>query len=488
MDVLLTEGALQLARRIRSKDASPVEVVDAHIARIEAVNPHINAVVRPLFEQARADAQRKADALAGPTKGRDGLPPFWGVPFTIKEHMQVEGLPNTAGLYRRRDAVASEDAVLVQRMKDAGFVALGTTNVPEAMMWYETYNKVYGRTTNAYSVHRTPGGSSGGEGSIIGAAGSPIGLGGDVGGSIRNPAFFNGVVGHKASGGRVPETGAWPGVSGQLSRYKVLGPLARRVEDIMAVMPLLAGPDGRDRSVDGPQWGEAPEVSPRDVTVYWFDDNGVIAPSADMRAHVRHAVDALAAQGMQTVQWRPRLAPRTIQVWGAALEQAGSHAFNDTLGDFQPLELAKNWARWPLRRSEHIFPSLALATIERVLQRVPEQARQVADLRVELRAEIEARLGHRGVLIYPTFHRSAPRHGLHAVRHFPGFSYCAMINPLELPATAVPTGFGSDGLPLGVQVIGMRHHDHLTLEVARRIEMALGGWRPGPIEGAPALR
>ena len=478
MTELLEQSAVELARRIRSKSVSATEVVEAHIRRIETVNPTINAVVQKTYDDARARAQAADARLAKKRPGK--LPPFLGVPCTIKEHMQVAGLPQTGGLYRRRGAIANDDAVLVRRMRDAGFIVLGTTNVPEALMWYESYNKVYGRTTNAYSADHTPGGSSGGEGAIIGSGGSPVGIGGDIGGSIRLPSFFNGIVGHKATGGRVPETGCWPGVAGRIARYKVCGPMGRRVADIQAVMPLLAGPDGADLSVDGPEWGEAPAFDPSNLRVFWFDDNGVpgARPSDDIKDALSRTTGALGEMGFQVEQWRPPGTRRAFQMWANALEHAGSHAFVDTLGDFQPIELGRQWLRWPFRRSEHIFPSLALATLEAVLSKFPSWGRRQADLRLEMRRAIEEKLGDDGVLICPVFHRTAPRHRVEAVRSFLVFTYSGMINPLELPATAVPTGFGRDGLPVGVQVVGRRHNDHLTLYVAERIESAFGGWTP----------
>ncbi|MCA9773673.1 MAG: amidase, partial [Myxococcales bacterium] len=324
------------------------------------------------------------------------------------------------------------------------------------------------------------------EGAIIGAGGSPIGLGGDIGGSIRLPAFFNGVVGHKATGGRVPETGCWPGASGLIGRYKVCGPLGRRVEDVKALMPILARPDGRDASVDGPAWGAAPELDPHEVTVYWFDDNGVISPSPDIRAAVRAAATSLAAMGCRVERWRPPGIERSFQIWANALEHAGGPKYIDTLGDFEAVNLLAQWLRWPLGKSDHIFPCLALATLEAVVSKFPAWGRRMADQRLVLQREIETKLGPRGVMLCPVFHRTAPRHGLEAMKEFLGFTYSGGLNPTEIPATAVPMGFGSCGLPTGVQIAAVRNNDHLTLEVAGWLERAHGGWRPGPIRGVDA--
>jgi fatty acid amide hydrolase 2 len=477
-DALMRWSAVALADAIRARRLSPLEVVEHHVRRAEAVNPILNAIVQPLYERAIDDARAKTETLAR-TRDPDTLPRFFGVPCTIKEHFQFAGLPQTGGLLRRRHAIADRDATLVQRMREAGFVPIGTTNVPEALTWHESYNKVYGRTTNAWSRHHSPGGSSGGEGAIVGAGASPIGLGGDIGGSIRIPACFNGTVGHKASGGRVPETGCWPGARGRIARYKVCGPLGRRIEDLEALMPILARPDGLDSSVDGPPWGEAPPRRPESVTVYHFDDNGLVAPTAPVRDAIARTARALGDAGFRVEPWRPTGTARAFEMWANALEHAGGPRFVDVLGDFEGVDLARQWARWPLRRSDHIFPCLALASLEQLVARFPKWGRQMADLRLEMREEIEAKLGDDGVLLCPVFHRTAPRHGLPSVVQTFGFTYAAMINPMELPATSVPVGLAPDGLPLGVQLVGRRHADHLTLYTARFVEAAFGGYRPG---------
>lgn len=478
---LLTSSAVTLAAMVRRRQVSPRELLQAHFDRIDAVNPHLNAVV----EHCRARALREADAWGDAVANAadpDALPPFAGVPCTIKEHYAVEGMRQTGGLWRRRDVVASGDAELVARMRRAGLIVMGTTNVPEALMWFETVNRVYGRTTNAYSVDHLSGGSSGGEGAIVGAGGSPIGLGGDIGGSIRNPAFFNGVAGHKASGGRIPETGSWPGVSGQLARYKVCGPLTRRVEDLVALMPLLAGPDGKDLSVDGPDWGAPPAFTAARTRVFVFDDNGIARPSAEMAAATERTALALERAGFEVERWRPPGTEQALQMWLGALDQ-GDKSFLDSLGDGGDVDLGRNWLRLPIGKSEHIFPSLVLATLERAMSGAQGQSAKWAGLAPALQRSIEDKLGDDGVLLLPGFHRAAMRHGADAMSAVLGFTYCAMFNPLELPATSVAVGYGELGLPLGVQVVGRRNNDHLTLWVAGQVEALMGGWRPGPVMG-----
>src|SRR4051812_41974481 len=193
---VLHASALELAAAIRSGELTSREVVDAHIARLEAFQPRTGAVAVPRFDAARAAADQ-ADAATEPSG------PLHGVPCTIKESFAVEGLPNAAGLVSRRDHRAPADAPTVALLRDAGAIPLGLTNTSELCMWIETDNKLYGRSSSAYDARRTAGGSSGGEGAAVGSGGSPFGLGADIGGSVRIPAFFNGVFGHKASPGLI---------------------------------------------------------------------------------------------------------------------------------------------------------------------------------------------------------------------------------------------------------------------------------------------
>src|SRR4051812_38877312 len=247
-------SAVELAALIRGRRISSREAVEAHIAQIARVNPVLNAVVRERFDEARAEADAADAALA---RGDvDMLPPLHGVPCTIKECFALRGMPHSAGLRARRHVVAARDATAVARLRQAGAIPLGVTNTSELCMWMESNNRVYGRTNNPYDASRIVGGSSGGEGAIIGAGASPFGLGSDIGGSIRGPAFFNGVFGHKPTGGLVPGTGQYPLARGAALRYLTTGPLARRAEDLMPLLRVLAGPDGHDGGCEAMPLGD----------------------------------------------------------------------------------------------------------------------------------------------------------------------------------------------------------------------------------------
>ena len=263
---LLEASATELAALIHARAVSSREVVDVHIARIERVNPLINALANARFSEARREADAIDTKLAH-TDRSEPSPPFLGVPCTVKEFFAVTGLPQTAGLLRRKEEVAKSDAVTVTRLREAGAVILGNTNVPEGGLWLETHNLIYGRTNNPWDLSRTSGGSSGGEGALIAAGGSPFGLGSDVGGSIRYPSAFCGIAGHKPSGRLVPNSGQYPTADGVASAYLSSGPMARRVGDLFPLLKVLAGPDAGDPITRAMELGDPSEVSLKGMVV-----------------------------------------------------------------------------------------------------------------------------------------------------------------------------------------------------------------------------
>ena len=249
------------------------------------------------FEQARAEADA-ADARVAEAADPAELPPLLGVPCTIKESFAVAGLPNSAGLDHRKDLRAPANSTAVQRLVDAGAIPLGVTNVSELTLWIESTNRVYGRTNNAYDRRRTAGGSSGGEGAAIGSGFAPFGIGTDFGGSIRIPAFFNGVFGHKPTGSLVPHTGHFPAPKDEVgSRLLGIGPLARRAEDLWPVTRALAGPDGIDETVAELELGDPAEVSIEGLQVTITDDATLLPVSAELRNARIRAARALAERG-----------------------------------------------------------------------------------------------------------------------------------------------------------------------------------------------
>lgn len=476
---LLTLSATELARKIRAGELTSRQAVDAHIARIEQTAERLNAVVEPRFEAARAEADAADARLQAWREGgqQDPLPPLLGVPCTIKESFRFAGMPNTAGLLAREGVRPDTDATTVARIRAAGAIPMGVTNTSELCMWLESNNRVYGRTNNPYDPGRMVGGSSGGEGAIIGAGASPFGLGSDVGGSIRLPAFFNGIFGHKASSGTVPSSGQWPPSTGKTWWMLCTGPMCRKAEDLMPLLRILAGPDGLDPSTREPQLGDPATVQIAGMRVRLLESAGYVPPEPAQRKAVQRVGKALSALGADVAPGKVPGIQHGFALWSARLGLSGEKTFHQLMGyEGPPPSLATELARWTLRKSPHTLPALGLAALEKVPVR-PKSLDDVLGQVQRMRDHIDQLLGEHGVLILPTFPRTAPRH------YWPILSplsagYTGVFNALELPVTQVPTGLDDDGVPTGVQVVGRHGQDHVTIAVAQALEQALGGWVP----------
>lgn len=280
--------ATELAEMVRAKRLSPVEIVQAHLDRIETVNPKLNAIVTLVADQALAGAKKAEEAVMM----GEALGPLHGVPFTVKDALDTAGIPTQRGSQIFEGHVPDKDATIVARMKAAGGIVLAKTNLPEFSYATETDNLLTGRANNPWNLDRTPGGSSGGESAAIAAGMSPIGLGSDVAISVRGPAAHTGIIGFKASHGRLPVTGHWPRAPRRLWH---VGPMARTVRDIALAYSILAGPDGADGySIVAPSFdvgvGKKPD---RVLRVGWLVGPGFGPVDPDVAATVEAAADTL---------------------------------------------------------------------------------------------------------------------------------------------------------------------------------------------------
>lgn len=482
MSSLLALSGSAIARLIRERQLSSRDAIEVHIRRIEAVNPRLNAMVADRFALARAEADAADRELARGAPG--SLAPFHGVPCTIKEAIALSGMPYTSGLVARRGVRAERDGSAVARLRAAGAIPLGVSNISELCMWMESSNRVYGRTSNPYDATRIAGGSSGGEGALVGAGCTPFGLGADVGGSIRMPAFFNGVFGHKPTGGLVPNTGHFPIAHGPARRYLTTGPITRRAEDLFPLLSILAGPDGEDGGCLELQLGDPARVRLDELLVLDVPDNGVLAVDEELQQAQRCAAAALAGRGARVEPARFELLRHSLQIWSVAMSEAGGPSFGELLGEGKRISVLRELGRLALGRSPHTLPALGLAALELVPAGLSRAARRYLEELHVLRDAIVERLGPNGVMLYPSYPRPAPRHNRPILAPV-AWVYTAIMNALELPVTQVPLGLGRDGLPLGVQVVGAPGQDHRTIAVACALEAELGGWRPPP--GLPAL-
>jgi len=477
MKGLLTLSGTRLAGLIRSGEATSREILEAHLARIVEVNPVLNAVVKARFEEARAEADLADGRLR--RDGPAGLPPFHGVPCTIKECFALKGMPCTSGLRSRRDVVPRRDATAVARLRAAGAIPMGVTNVSELCLWMESDNRLYGRTNNPYDPSRTVGGSSGGEGAVIAAGGSPFGLGSDIGGSIRMPAFFNGIFGHKPTGGLVPNTGQFPTSRNLPYRMLTTGPLARRAEDLWTLLRILAGPDGEDPSCAAAPLGDPGRVDIAGMDVCVIEDNGIMDVHRDLRRALRDCAGHLAARGAKVGWTSVEGLKHSFDIWSAMLAQGEKQSMKSLMGGGRPINPLAELVRWAAGRSDHTLPAISLALFESVPRLMPRRVERFVEAGLDLRGRLLDLLGPGGVILYPPYVAPAP---LHRRPMFPPFHwvYTGIFNAMEFPVTQVPTGLNAEGLPVGVQVVSAPGNDHVTVAVALELERAFGGWRfPG---------
>jgi len=463
-DDLVHLGAAELARLIRSSQADPLEVVDAHIRVIERLNPTINALVTATFDQARDETRRLRERL---TVSMVDLPPLFGVPVTIKDSLPVAGVRFTAGSTFHRDNVATRDAEAVRRLKAAGAIVLGKTNCSDMSGSAETSNLIFGLTRNPWSLDHSAGGSSGGEAALIACGGSPLGLGADLGGSIRIPAAFCGVVGLKPTGGRIPTDGHIPQVGAAISHWGTVGPIARRVEDVAIALSVLSDTPVTDyRSID---------LMGRRLVIPRYMSSLPVSP--EVADAVENAATALRTVGM--VEERV-----TLPMMKVALEstiilcQEWLPEFRATLGGGQAIGL---WAelmahlRGKPRVSSAVMMPVAIGCLLRPLFRFLGHGH--LQTMEQLRDSILQSMGPGAVLLWPVFPTTAPRHGF-AWKPNKGPNYTLVFNCLGFPAIAVPVGLSNNGLPLSVQIIGQPNEDETVLAVAATLEKAFGGWKP----------
>jgi fatty acid amide hydrolase 2 len=475
---LLTASGSQIATWIRKREVSSLEAVSTHIDLARAVNPRLNAIVRDRFDEALQEARAVDARLDRETP--QPWPPFLGVPCSIKEAFALEGMPNTSGLVARRGTVATQDATAVARIRASGAIPIGVTNISELCMYMESDNCVYGRTNNPYDPRRIAGGSSGGEGAIIASGASPFGLGSDIGGSIRMPCFFNGIFGHKPTGGLVSGWGQFPFAHGAARRYLTTGPMARRAEDLWPLLRLLAGPDGHDTGCMQVDLADSCGVDLRKLRVLLVTDNGAVAVSDDVRASVERAAEALSQAGARVIPTRIPGLRRSFDIWSSMLSEAGGPKFAELMGQGVAIRSGRELVRWAMGRSKHTLPAIGLAILEKAPALTRARTQRFVEEGHRLRAEIASAIGPDGVMLYPPYATTAPRHHVSLVPPFK-WIYTAVMNALELPVTQTPLGLDRRGLPLGVQVVGAHGRDAVTIGVAMELERRFGGWVPPPL-------
>ncbi len=456
MNEILALSGLAQARLLRQGKLSSAELIEEHLAQIVEVNPRLNAVAELLAGEARR-AARDADERSEP------LSPLDGVPFSIKDSIEVGGTVCSAGTLGLRDAPPSaQDATLVARLRAAGAIPLARTNLPDLLFAFESDNLIRGRTSNPYDPARSSGGSSGGEAALIAACGSPFGLGSDAAGSVRLPAHFCGIAALKPTSGRLPRTGHVPPAGGWIETLWQIGPMARRVEDLCALMEILTGPDGRDHTVVPMPLGDPRTIDVAGLRVAWFADNGIAPPTAETAALV-----ACAAQALRAKECRP---PRIAESYDLEMSLIGPdggdglRAYLAQAGSVRTHALLQGW----------------LEKLESYRTDVDGFAAAWQRL-YEFRAAMHEFLRDYDAVLSPVCATPAVLHATSTQDSvFRGFSYTMTHNVTGWPAAVVRCGTSAEGLPLGLQVAAAPWREDVALALALRLEALFGGWQAPP--------
>jgi amidase len=452
-EILSASGTRQ-AQWIRDGEISAEELVELDLARIDEVNPSLNAVVEVLRESALR-AARAVDRRRAPG---ESLRPFEGVPFSIKDSIEVEGTVCSAGTLGLRNApVATRDATLVARLRAAGAIPLVRTNLPDLLFAFETDNLIYGRTNNPFDASRTCGGSSGGEAALIAAGGSPFGLGSDAAGSVRLPAHYCGISSIKPTSGRLSRAGHVPPPGGWLEMVWQIGPMARHVEDLCAMMPILLGRDHRDRTVIPMPWSDPARVSLRGLRVAFFTDNGIVPADADTDAAIRRAIMKLAPEVMLVEECRPNGIEESYDLEMKMIGPDGGDSLRRYLceiGSARTHPLLDGWIEklGPYRTGIDGFAQY-WASLDRFRERM------------------FAFLEGIDAILSPVSAQPAVPHGTSLEDNvFRGFSYTMTHNLTGWPAAVVRCGTSRDGLPIGIQIAAHPWREDVALALAKAIE------------------
>lgn len=473
MNELCFTSATELARRIRSREISALEVLQAHVAQIESVDPHVNAMVTRTFEQAETAARAVDSRLA---RG-ESVGPLAGLPVAHKDLAVTKGIRTTFGSPLFRDFVPDEDAIIVERLRAAGAITVGKTNTPEFGAGSQTFNPVFGATRNPWDVSRTCGGSSGGAAVALACGMVPIADGSDLGGSLRNPASFCNVVGFRNTPGRVPN---WPAFNAWFP-LPIVGPMARSVEDVALMFSAIAGPDPRSPiSVHEPGSVFARPLA-RDfkgVRIAWSRDLGGLPMEREIVDTLERALPAFEDMGCVVEPETPDLrdADEIFEVL---------RAFNMDLSHGELLRT---------RRSQ--LKQTVIWNIEEGQRLTGSQVAQAERKRTELFHRMRGFFERFDFLVCPVTQVQpfdvATEYPMQIDGH-PLATYiewmrsCYRISATSLPAISVPAGFGGSGLPVGLQIVGPYLGDFGVLQLAHAFEQATRfGQRRPPVASAGA--
>lgn len=445
-----------------SKETTVTAVIKRSLERLRAIQPEINAVTDFLDEIAIPAAERADEKLKSITHP-EALPPLFGIPFSIKGSLALQGRRWVGGSWYRKDTVASFTAPAIQKAIENGAIPVCVTNTPEASVWIETSNSVFGRTSNPYNLKRTCGGSSGGEAAAIACRATVFGIGTDLGGSIRTPASFCGISGFKPSPGAVAVSGQWPEPIGDISDYVVLGPMAQTASDLESVFNAIRIPEFELSSNQ--------DFSISHLKVIVLEDMKCVSSTLEVRSATREAAERLRALGATVEICDASLFRNAVWIWLALLEANAdpSKTFGEVLGAKGTGKLFKELIKVPFGLTHHTLPALGFALIEEIAKLSPVKLSRFYEEGIKLRETLSSRLSGNTVLLSPTFPRVAPLHDRAKLRPM-DFIYAGIYNVMKLPSASVPWALSKQGLPIGIQITSSFRNDYRVLKVAQLLE------------------
>ncbi len=458
--------ATELARRVREREVAALEVMEAHLRRIERVNPRVNAIVTLLPERAMAGARAADEALA---RG-EAVGPLHGLPIAHKDLVPTKGIRTTFGSPLFADFVPEEDALIVERLRGGGAITIGKTNTPEFGAGSQTFNPVFGATRNPYDPSTTCGGSSGGAAVALACGMQPLADGSDLGGSLRNPAGYGNVVGFRPSPGRVP---SWPNQAAWFP-LSVQGPMARTVADVALMLTAIAGPDPRSPiaiAEPGNVFARPLERDFRGVRIAWSRDLGGLPVDRRVTAVLEGQRQVFADLGCVVEEAEPDLAGarEVFQAWRAWSFEL---AHGDLLAEHR--DRMKDTVVWNIEEGQRLTgPQLARA--ERRRTELYHAARRFFEEYDFLLLPVSQVPPFDIDVPYPTEIAGVPM-----ATYIDWMRTCSDITVLGLPAISVPAGFTAEGLPVGLQIVGRHRDDVGVLQLAHAFEGATGFWQRRP--------
>ncbi|XP_042907643.1 fatty-acid amide hydrolase 2-A-like isoform X3 [Parasteatoda tepidariorum] len=472
---ILLLSASELARKIRRREIRSEEIVRAFAERCRVVNPLINAIVDERYDDALNDARTVDKFLSSTDKSEEQIAketPLLGVPFSCKEAIGVKGMTQTCGIVAAKGRVADVDSESAALYRKAGAIPLVVTIVPELCMWWESANLLHGVPRNPYNNTRTVGGSTGGEGAILTACGAVIGIGNDIAGSIRLPAAFCGIYGHKPSTGLVSNFGFFPSDDQEnesVDAFVSTGPMCRYVEDLPLLMKILAKDDKMIHLNK--------EVDFRKVKVYFMEGfpDFLLNPVPAVRKAVKKAAKYFEDKyGITAVSLNIEELGDSMTLWQCKLLEAGCPPFPVILanGNGQVnmwLELIKSL----FRKSDHTLPAIYYGLIEKCDK--DDFYYECLKKYKTLEEKFSTIFNEDAILLIPTYPEPAP-HYLMTIPKFANCGYTSIFSILGFPSTAIPAGM-SFGVPISIQAISGRQKDHLTISAALELDKLFGGWK-----------